>query len=107
MEVFGDSSKIEKLLMDERALKTAFNQKVATKIMQRIAELQGAENLTEVSTVPPPRLHQLKGKRKEQFSLDLTGNYRLIIEAYDKNDLLTTDRNESVAVAIVEIVDYH
>lgn len=107
MKVFGGSSKIQKLLEDERALKATYNRVVAKKIYQRINEIQIADDLTEVATIPPPRLHQLKGKRADQFSLDLTGNYRLIIKAYDENDDKTIDKEKVVAVEIVEVVDYH
>lgn len=107
MEVIGDSSKIQKLLNDERMLKKKYGTQRAGKIYQRISEMKSADNLTEVSTVPPTRLHKLEGERREQFSLDITGNYRLIIEAYDENDELTTDKKKAVTVAIVEVVDYH
>lgn len=107
MEVIGNSSKIEKLLNDERMLKKTYGKQRADKIYQRISEMRRAEDLTEVSTVPPTRLHKLEGAREEQFSLDITGNYRLIIEAYDENDEQTTDRKKAVTIAIVEVVDYH
>lgn len=107
MEVIGASPKIQKLLNDEKRLKRKYGQQRASKIYQRISEMKNADDLTEVSTVPPTRLHKLEGGRKDQFSLDITGNYRLIIEAYDENEYLTTDRKRAVTIAIVEVVDYH
>lgn len=106
MEIYA-SSKLEKLLQDERALKRKYGQKVSEKISQRYAELLVAVNLAEISTLPPPRLHQLKGARKDEFALDLTANYRLVFEAYDVNDELTTNREKAVAILIKEVVDYH
>ncbi len=107
MQVIGNSSKIQKLLNDERALKKTYGQQRANKIYQRVSELTAAEDLTEIATVPPTRLHKLEGERDEQFSLDITGNYRLIIEAYDENEELTTNKKKAVTNVIIEVVDYH
>lgn len=107
MKVIGGSSKIQRLLNDERMLNREYGSQRAGKIYQRISEMKSADDLTEVSTVPPTRLHKLLGERSEQFSLDITGNYRLIIEAYDEDDYLTTDKKKAVTIVIVEVVDYH
>jgi len=42
-------------------------------------ELRAANTLSDISHLPPPRMHQLKGKRKGEISLDLDHPYRLII----------------------------
>lgn len=51
---------------------------MARKLQQRLMELGAAPCLDDISKLPPPRCHQLKGNRTGQFSVDLDHPYRLI-----------------------------
>lgn len=47
------------------------------KLKAILAALQFADNLSQVETVPGWKLHPLKGGRKGEYSLTVTGNWRL------------------------------
>lgn len=105
-EYFAETKRLTKILNNPKLLKKKFGE-MATKIQQRLDEFDAADNLSQIPSDPPPRCHQLKGKRKNQFAIDVSRNYRMIFEGYDTNDELTTNRYEIVTVQILEIVDYH
>ena len=48
------------------------------KLQQRLMELAAAENLADISRVPPLRCHELTGNLKGQLSVDLGHPYRLL-----------------------------
>lgn len=50
----------------------------AKKLGQRLMELMAADSLSDISQLPPSRLHELKGNRAGQFSVDLDHPYRLL-----------------------------
>jgi len=68
-----------KTFSSEKALVKAFGREQARKITQRLAEIQAADNLGILRTLPQTRVHELTGNRKGQISLDLKQPYRLII----------------------------
>ena len=47
------------------------------KLKAILAALQFANNLSQVETVPGWNLHPLKGGRKGEYSITVTGNWRL------------------------------
>lgn len=50
----------------------------ADRIAQRLNELFAAENLWQISTFPPPRLHQLTGNRKGSYTVDVDRRFRIL-----------------------------
>lgn len=80
-------------------------------IRRRLDELRAANNLAEISHLPPPRMHPLKGKRQGQISLDLDHPYRLLITV--ANDPIPQKNNGNInlskvtAVMILGIEDTH
>jgi proteic killer suppression protein len=107
MEYFGETNKLTKILSDERKMTKAYGKDRTLRIKHRLKEFTVAENLSQISHLPPPRLHQLSGERKQQFAVDVAANFRLIFEGYDKNDKLTTHKIEIITLSIIEIEDYH
>ncbi len=73
-----------------------FGTPVGRKYIQRMAVLRATERFSDLFEHRALRLHRLKGDRAGQFSITLTGNYRLIVErvAEDK-------------VRVVDVEDYH
>jgi plasmid maintenance system killer protein len=69
----------QKTFSSEKALNKAFGQEQARKIIQRLSEIQAADNLEILRTLPQARAHELTGNRKGQISLDVKQPYRLII----------------------------
>ncbi|WP_211233848.1 type II toxin-antitoxin system RelE/ParE family toxin [Maridesulfovibrio bastinii] len=89
----------------------AYGQVKAMKLMQRLNELDAAENLDQISHLPPPRCHELTNNRKGQFSVDLDYPYRLLfIPADDPVPLLENggiDKSQVSEIEIIEIEDTH
>jgi len=69
---------------------------IGRKYIQRLAVLRATEKFTQLYGHQALRLHPLKGNRAGQYSMTLTGNYRLIIEKIQE------DR-----VRIIDVEDYH
>lgn len=107
MEYFGETNKLTKILESDRKIIKAYGRERALRIMQRLREFQNADTLSEISHLPPPRLHSLHGDREGQFAVDVAANFRLIFEGYDSHDEFTTDKSKIVTLSIVEIEDYH
>ncbi len=59
------------------------------KIKAILAALQFADNLSQVETVPGWKLHPLKAGRKGEYSITVTGNWRLTftVEGHVVTDL--------------------
>lgn len=76
------SKKLQKQFNEERVMLKAFGQQRAKRIKVVMAALRAAPNLGAFAPPysPPHRCHELKGKGKGTFSLDLDGPYRLIIQ---------------------------
>jgi plasmid maintenance system killer protein len=79
MLISFSSGKLEKILSDEKALTRRYGPEQAKKIQQRLFELQAAENLDTLKTLPQVRAHELTGNRAGQISLDMKHPYRLLI----------------------------
>jgi plasmid maintenance system killer protein len=73
-----------------------FGVPIGRKYIQRIAVLRAVDKFNQLFGFQALRLHPLKGNRSNQYSITLTGNYRLIIEKIEE------DR-----VRIMDVEDYH
>ncbi len=73
-----------------------FGAVIGRKYIQRLAVLRATEKFTELFGHLTVRLHPLKGNLAGQFSITLTGNYRLIIEKIGEDK-----------VRIMGVEDYH
>ena len=78
MDISFKSKKLEKNLSDKKALIRRYGAEQAKKIEQRLVELQAAENLDILRTLPQARAHELSGNRAGQISLDIKNPYRLL-----------------------------
>lgn len=65
------------------------------KIKAILAALEFADELSQVATFPGWRLHSLKGSRKGEYSITVTGNWRI------------TFRVQGNAVTDLDFEDYH
>lgn len=73
-----------------------FGVPIGRKYIQRLALLRAVDKFSQLYGYRALRLHPLKGDRTGQYSITLTGNYRLIIRK------VTEDK-----VYIIEVEDYH
>ena len=80
-------------------------------MQQRLSELKAADSLAVISTLPPPRCHELTANRKGQLSIDLQHPYRLIfIPANDPVPRKTDyglDWSLVTEIEIIDITDTH
>ena len=72
-----------------------FGVPIGRKYIQRLAILRATDKFAQLYGHRALRLHPLKGNRKGQYAMTLTGNYRLIVEPVEEG-----------AVRIVDVEDY-
>jgi len=105
------TQKLKKTFNSDKKLKQTYNAHMALIIKLRLAVLKNVRNLTMVPITPPLRRHQLKGKRKGQYAIDLVQPYRLVFKPannpipYRQDGGIDTDR--VTVITILEVVDYH
>ena len=107
MEYFGETTKLTKILSNPRLRVKTYGRDRANRIGQRLSDFEDAKNLDDISRFPPARLHLLLGDRKNQFAVDVGPSWRMIFEAYDRHDEMTTKTSDAVTIVILEIEDYH
>lgn len=80
-------------------------------IINRMAVLRAATCIEEVPVEKPYRRHELFHKRKGQFAVDITRNYRLIFEPNNNPLPLRKDGGldlwKITEIKILEVEDYH
>ena len=70
---------------------------VGGRYVERINFIMAAENVRDLYAFVSLGFHSLKGTRRDQFAVTLTGQWRLILERGDDERTLI----------VVEVVDYH
>ena len=111
MDISFRTRKLQKVFEKPGELKRSYGVRNESALKARLIVLYKAANLSRVPTIPPERRHQLKGKRKEQFAVDLVHPHRLIFEPDHepvplKNDG-GIDLEQVTAITILEVLDYH
>lgn len=111
MDISFVDAKLEKIVADERKLLKAFGKNRAKLLQRRLAVLEAAHTLDDISRTRPERCHELVGNRKGQLSIDLDHPFRLIFvqghaQRPEKADG-GLDWSNVTAIRIVEIVDTH
>lgn len=105
--------KLQKICNSGKEMRKAFGKKMAIKLKQRLLELNAADTLADISKLPPPRCHELTGKEKGCFSVDLEHPYRLIFApvALDNINIHLDDGGFNLSkiteIEILEIRDTH
>lgn len=88
MKLIYKDKKVEKKCTDIKIAKKEFNIQVVNKLYSVINFLKSAESLRDVANMPMYHLHQLQGKRKGTYAIDLGRalGFRLIIKPLDDNE---------------------
>ncbi|WP_125582292.1 type II toxin-antitoxin system RelE/ParE family toxin [Levilactobacillus cerevisiae] len=107
MEYVAENHKLTKILSDPRLLVKNFGRDRAKRIQARLDEFDAASNLQQIPSDPPPRCHRLHGNLEGDFAVDISKNFRIVFEGYDKSDQLSVEKSEIVTVQILQIEDYH
>jgi proteic killer suppression protein len=103
---FSFKGKLKKQLRSDREMRKAFGNDRVKALQRRLGVLANARTLADVPVDPPPRCHQLKGKRKGQFAVVLVGNWRLVFEP-DPPVKGHVNLAEVRKICLLEVVDYH
>ena len=111
MDITFLSKKLAKLASSERELTRTFGKEVALKIMARLADMNAASCLAEVSRVPPARCHELHQDRAGHLAVDLKHPHRLIFRPTAQPPPAKADGgldwDKVTAITITDICDYH
>lgn len=78
MKISFNTKKLQKACNSEKAMNAQWGATQAKKMQQRLMELQAADSLADISRVPPPRCHEMKGKYDGCLTVDLDQPYRLL-----------------------------
>lgn len=96
MEIGYATRDLERLCTDQRRMQKHLGAQVAKTLKLRIAELRYVQEMKDL-LLGTGKWEELKADRAGQWSARLTANWRLIVEP----------ANDSITVAIIEIIDYH
>ena len=111
MKIYFKTKKLEKVCSKKKASVKAVGDKNSRRLLQRMMELRAADTLNDISNLPPARCHELSGKRKRQFSVDINRNYRLLFISANnptpEKDDGGLDKNRITEIEIIEIEDTH
>ena len=105
-----ENKRLAKQFSNATEIKKAFGER-AKMVSQRKDEIETSPNLAVLISIPAADCHMLGGKRKNQWAVRISGNYRIIFKIMDdplpmKNDT-ELDFSAIVHIRILEVVDYH
>lgn len=110
MEVYFEDRRLQKLVSSGARLQAKYGQQMASRIKQRLAELEAVDNVADLHSLPG-RWHELSANRAGQYSGDLEHPRRLIIEPADQPPPQQRsggiDWSLVTEVVVVEITDTH
>lgn len=89
--------KLRKQYEDHRECEKAYGATVARRYIERINIIKHSRSIEELQKLPSLNCHPLKGNRKGEWAVNLTGFYRLIF----------TLRGEHLEIAHIEEVSKH
>lgn len=108
MEIRFKDKKLRDICEKQAVAKKKVGDACARKLRTRLADLEAAEQVTDLVAGNP---HPLKGDRRGQFALDLAGGWRLVFAPANDPIPLTTDDaidwSQVTIVSIEFIGDYH
>jgi len=111
MRIFFKTRKLQKICSQSMESQKQLGAKCGRKLQQRMMELKAAQNLSDISRLPPPRCHELTGDRAGQFSVDLEHPYRLLFivanDPYPERESGGVDLDGVTEIEIIEIADTH
>lgn len=111
MDIDFKNNKLRKCCNQQKDGVKEWGEDHAKHIFLRLAELRAAENLSEISALPPTRLHSVDGIRKDCWAVDTVQPQRLLFKInQDPVPLLPDggiDKKKVTAIKIWEVEDYH
>ena len=99
LDITYKSNKLERVCTIYEKAKKQYGDPMATKIHQRINELQAADSIEMLVQYSVGRCHPLNGNRMGQYAMDLVHPFRLVFKEKSNNNI------ESIQIESIE--DYH
>lgn len=84
MEIQFRTKKLQKHYENHKEAEKVYGVTVARRYIGRVNIIKQTRDLNELMQLPGLRCHELKGDRKGQYAINLTGFYRLIFTVVDK-----------------------
>ena len=91
MEVEFASNQLARCATDERLADREWGLRLARRYQERVNTLLDAPDFNFLRNSRVLRLHRLEGQRREQYTIYLTGRWRLIITRGPGNHTLTVE----------------
>lgn len=110
MEIFFRTAKLHRICNDGLLLVRTYGRENGARIRRRLAVLEAANTLADVSTAPPERCHSLKGDLACCFAVDVFQPFRIIFTAADRLGRVVARRlalHRVSAILVIDIRDYH
>jgi len=111
VRLFYPSRQLQRICSSEKEMVRHLGRRLADVLKQRLTELEAAESLEDVHSLPATRCHELSQDRKGQLAVNLVHPKRLIFKP-DHDPVPTKkdgglDWTRVTQILILEIVDYH
>lgn len=111
MKVFFQSRQLQETCSSENEVVRKLGRRMANVLKQRLTELEAADSLEDMRSLPAARCHELSQDRKGQLAVNLVHPRRLIFRP-DHDPVPTKedgglDWTQVTQILILEIVDYH
>lgn len=107
MDIYYKNKQINKICNQSQVAITKLGSAMAKKLQQRMTELKAADVLSDISHLPPARLHELEGGRNGELAVDLKHPFRLVFKSNDFRKGIPIDKTKVKAITIMEVIDYH
>ena len=107
MDIYYKSKQIEKICNRSQVAIAKLGSIMAKKLQQRMAELKAADVLSDISHLPPARLHELEGGRNGELAVDLKHPFRLVFQLAEFRKGSIIDRTKVTSIIILEVINYH
>lgn len=103
MEVLFKTKKLQESFIVPKNRKKIYGQ-YSKNIKQRYDLLLAADSLGDISHMPPPKRHELKGELKGIYSVTVKGPVRILLKP-----LTSSGKNNLSAqkIIIIDVLDYH
>ena len=111
MQISFINKKLAKLLCSQKETVRTYGSDNGNRILRRLQQVADAGCLSELATLPQTRVHELKGDRDEQISVDVKHPYRLLMAPNHANIPRKPDGGldwtRITKVTVLEIADTH
>ena len=111
MDIVFEKAKLQKIFNRQSLIIKEFGKENGRVIMRRMSVLRAANNLEQIPHTKPERRHELTGKRKGEFAVDLKHPFRLVFRPNHKPIPLEEDGGINLkyvtSIEIIGVEDYH